>query len=118
MANGILGSAALVEDTYTKVYLVPEDTFSVVTVSICNKNATPIKVRLAVAKTDPTGATLPAADDYLEYDTEILGNGVLERTGIVIDASRQIYARSSADPGSGTDALTTIMVYGIETPTA
>jgi hypothetical protein len=111
MANGILGSADLAATTYTGIYLVPADTFSVVTVSICNKNATSITVRLAVAKTDPLGVTIPAADDYLEYETEILPNGVLERTGLVIDASRQVYARSSA-------ANTAVMVYGIETATA
>jgi len=110
MANGILGSAALSAVTYTPIYLVPAATFSVATVSICNKNATSITVRLAIAKTDPTGATLPAADDYLEYETEILPNGVLERTGVVIDASRQIYAYSSS-------ADTAVMVYGIETAT-
>ena len=110
MANGILGSVDLAASTYTGVYLVPADTFSVVTVSICNKNSTSITVRLAVAKADPLGATLPAADDYLEYETTILPNGVLERSGIVVDASRQIYAHSSA-------TSTVAMVYGIETAT-
>ena len=110
MANGILGSADLAAATETGIYLVPTSTFSVATISICNKNSTSITVRLAIAKTDPDGLTTPAADDYLEYDTEILPNGVLERTGIVIDASRQIYARSSA-------ANTAVMVYGIETAT-
>src|SRR5210317_404815 len=110
MANGVLGSSDLPAGTYTEIYLVPEDTFSVVTVSICNKNASSITVRLAVAKPDPTGVLLPGADDYLEYETEILPNGVLERTGIVINASRQIYARSSA-------TNTAVMVYGIETAT-
>ena len=118
MANGILGSANLLDSTYTGIYLVPEDTFSVVTVSICNKNSTPITIRLAIAKADPTGATIPAADDYLEYETEILGNGVLERTGIVVDASRQIYARSDSAAASAADSLTSVMVYGIETPIA
>ena len=111
MANGILGSADLAATTYTGIYLVPEDNFSVVTVNVVNKNSSSINVRLAIAKTDPTGATIPAADDYLEYETEILPNGVLERTGIVIDASRQIYAYS-------TSTNTGVMVYGIETATA
>lgn len=111
MANGILGSADLPANTYTEVYLVPTDTFSVVTINVVNKNATSVNVRLAVAKEDATGVTLPAADDYLEYDVEVLPNGVLERTGIVINASRQIWARSSA-------TNTAVMVYGIETATA
>ena len=110
MANGILGSVDLIPNNYTGVYLVPADTFSVVTVSICNKNSTSITVRLAVAKEDPSGTTLPAADDYLEYETTILPNGVLERSGIVVNANRQIYAHSSA-------SSTVVMVYGIETAT-
>ena len=111
MANGILGSADLAATSYTGIYLVPADTFSVVTVSIVNKNSTSVTVRLAVAKTDPTGTTIPAADDYLEYETTILPNGVLERTGIVIDESRQVYVHSSATNVG-------VMVYGIETATA
>jgi len=110
MANGILGSADLAATTYTGVYLVPENTFAVATVNIVNKNTSSITVRLAIAKTDPTGATTPVGDDYLEYDTEILPNGVLERTGIVMQAGRSIYCYS-------TQANTDVVVYGIETET-
>ena len=107
MANGILGSQDLAAVTYTGVYTVPADTFSVVSVSFCNKNATSITVRLAIAK---PGEALPQADDYLEYETEVLPNGVLERTGIVLESDRKVFARSS-------DANTVCMVFGIETAT-
>jgi hypothetical protein len=109
MANGILGSADLLAATDTEVYEVPVSTFSVVTVSFCNKNATSITVRLAATK--PANASTPAADDYFEYDAQILPGGVLERTGLVFEAGRRIYAYSSA-------ASTVVMVYGIETATA
>jgi len=108
MANGILGSQDLLAVTYTLVYTVPVSTFGVVSVSFCNKNATAVSVRLAIAK---PGEALPQGDDYLEYDTQVLANGVLERTGLVLEAGRQVFARSS-------DANTIAMVFGIETATA
>jgi hypothetical protein len=107
MANGILGSQDLAAVTYTLVYTVPASTFGVASVSFCNKNATSITVRLAVAK---PGEALPQADDYLEYETEILPNGVLERTGIVLEAGRQVFAHTST-------SNTVCMVSGIETAT-
>jgi hypothetical protein len=107
MANGVLASVALSATTYTDIYGPPADTFSVVTVSICNKNATAINVRIALA-VDPA---IPAPGNYIEYQTEILPGGVLERTGIVIQNGRSIYAYS-------TQANTDVVVYGIETSTA
>lgn len=107
MANGILASESLAATNYTPIYGPPTGTFSVVTVNICNKNSTAIQVRLAVA-TDPG---TPVAGEYLEYQTEILPNGVLERSGVVIQTGRTIYAYS-------TQANTDVVVYGIETTTA
>jgi hypothetical protein len=74
-------------------------------VNICNRTAAPITVRLAVASlATPTNA------EYIEYDTTIAANQVLERTGIVIDAGKLIVVRSSA---TGISAV----AYGIETTT-
>ena len=61
-------------------------------------------------QTKPANAGLPETDDYLEYEAEILPGGVLERTGVVLEAGRRLYARSST-------ANTVVMVYGIETAT-
>ena len=113
--SGILESKTMNAVTYTPIYGPPADTFAVVTVSICNKNANSILVRLAVAE-DPN---IPAAGNYLEYQAEILPGGVLERTGIVIQNGRTFYAYSTGPTGatSGDPSGTDVVVYGIETET-
>ena len=103
MASGILGSSDLSANTNTTAYTVPADTYSVVTVSFCNRSSSTAQVRLSVS----TNAT-PGANEYLEYDTSVGPNGVLERTGIVADASKQIVVRSSI-------ASVSAVVMGIET---
>jgi hypothetical protein len=52
----------------------------------------------------------PGVADYLEYGTQILANGVLERSGIVLEAARNIVVYSSATDVS-------VVVTGIETST-
>jgi len=105
MATGILGTSDLAATTNTSVYTVPASTFSVVTVSMCNRSGSTVSVRLAAAASGSPGNA-----EYLEYGTQILANGVLERSGIVLDAGKRIVAYSSA-----TDV--NVVVYGIETLT-
>ena len=105
MANGRLGASALGAATNTIVYTCPADTFAVVTVNYTNRNTQARNVRLAVADSGT-----PADGEYLEYDSELIGRGVLERTGIVLSADQKIVAFSNS-----TD--TNVVVYGIETST-
>ena len=105
MATGRLGVADLTAATNTSVYTVPADTFSVVTLSLCNRSTGTRSVRVAVA-----AAGTPLDAEYIEYDADILANGVLERTGIVMDASKILVVRADSTDVSA-------VVYGIETAT-
>lgn len=108
MATGILGTPAdLTATTNTSLYTVPAATFTIASVSLCNRSASSVTVRLALAASGtPTNA------EWIEYGATIPAYSVLERTGLALDTGKQVVAYASA--GSSISA----MVYGIETSTS
>jgi len=105
MATGRLGNYAIAAATNTTVYTVPTGYYTVCNISLTNRNASAIKIRVAIA----TIAT-PTLQEWIEYDTVVIPNGVFERTGLVINAGLNIVVYSDT-------ANVGCTVYGIETST-
>lgn len=91
MATGRLGAVDLAAGIMTTLYSVPANTLATVNVNICNRNATQVSIRVALI--NGTVGSLSNAD-YIEYDTLTLGHGVIERTGIVLQAGYTLAIRS------------------------
>ena len=103
MASGILGTqASLSANTLTTVYTVPASTVAYVNFNIVNTNATAVSVRVAISATGtPTGA------EYIEYQAEIAGYGILERTGIALQSTKNLVVLSDT-------ANVSVSAYGVE----
>ena len=108
MATGRLNGVDITTTGATSVYTCPVTTFSVVSVSICNRTASAVTVNLALTTTGST----PATTDYLEFGASLSANGVVERTGIVMSAGNQLVVTA------GTGNALSVVVVGIETATA
>ena len=103
MASGILGQSAPSATTDTSVYTVPASTLAVVNVMIINRSAAnPADVRIALA-----ASGTPNNEEYIEYDVSVPPKGVLERTGMALQASKSVIVYTST-------ADTSVTVTGLE----
>ena len=85
MAGKILGQAEITENTNVVVYTVPTGYSAVCNLNLCNTSQGAIIVHVALA----SGST-PVNKEYIEYGIILAANGVLERTGLVLDAGKNL----------------------------
>lgn len=102
MASGRLGANDLAATTNTTVYTVPAGKLATFNVSLTNRNAAAVTVRLAVATTGT-----PGLSEWLFYDYVLGGNNTVERTGLVADAAKLLVAYAGATGVS-------VVAYGLE----
>ena len=109
MATGRLAAVAIPATTNTTVYTVPLNFYTVCNITLVNRNTSAINVRVAMSTATGSPPT-PNAEEWIEYDTIIIPNGVFERTGLVLNAGLNLIVYS-------TSATVGCTVYGIETST-
>ena len=105
MATGRLGNVDIPATTNTTAYTCPVGSYAIANISLTNRNATSINLRVAMATT-----ATPADSEWIEYDTVLIPNGVFERTGLVLQGGLNIVVYTNL-------ANVGCTVYGIETST-
>lgn len=103
MASGVYAKVDITNaNTWTTLVAPPSSGNKVTTVNLVNRTAGNVKVRIALAET-----TTVTDSDVIEYDVTLPANGVLERTGLVLDSTNgvQVYAAATG---------VTATAYGID----
>lgn len=103
MASGILSTRNLYQNVVQAVYVNNNDLASSITVNICNKNKSEIKVYMAIS----TSPTVQTDAEWLEYDVTVYPNGVLLRSNLMVPTGYYVVVKT-------TGTHTNVVVYGQE----
>jgi hypothetical protein len=102
MATGILGQAAPTANTNTVLYTVPASVSGTFNINVVNTGTTAATVTISIAAT-----STPSASEYIEYNTPLAINQVLERTGLVAQTGKNVVVNCSVGGCA-------VSVYGYE----
>jgi len=106
MTGGRLAEPLILNSTnLTDIYTVPTDYAAILNIAMLNRSVEPATIKIALSD-----STSPDPAEYIEWNTVIKPNGVLERTQLSIQAGRKILVQSDT---ANTVAVT---VHGFITP--
>ena len=92
MASGVYGKQDVAATTWPEIVAAPASGIKVVTLSVANRTGS--AVNISVALRDAAGNVTDA--DHIESGVSLPANGVLERTGIVLDTSNGLHVYAGA----------------------
>lgn len=76
----------------TLIYTVPVGSFMMGTLNIVNRNNSAVQFRVASSQSSSSAN----AEDYVEYEADLLAYGTVERQGLVMQEGEHLIVRSSA----------------------
>lgn len=91
MPSGLLAAVDIEAGVSTLIYQAPGGRAFNVTVRICNRNDSDVKIRLALVSGDLGDL---AGADYIEYDTILRANGIIERSTISMSQQQSLIGYS------------------------
>jgi hypothetical protein len=104
MANGVLGAQSLSAGIAQNVYVNNNSEAAVVTINVCNYNHISVKISIAISTLGHVGVT---SGEWIEFGADLLGKGVLARTGVAVSSGQYIVVKSS-------ESNVSTQVWGIE----
>ena len=88
--NGLLGNIVTPAGPIQSLYVSDTSNGAVVTLNLCNKGSTSATVGIAITSV----VNAVASYEWIEYETTLLGYGVLERTGIALASGQYLTVKS------------------------
>lgn len=104
MANGVLGARSLSAGIAQNIYVNNYSDAAVVTVNVCNINHVSTKISIAISTVGHAGVT---SGEWIEFGADLLGKGVLARTGVAVSSGQYIVVKSS-------ESNVSTQVWGVE----
>ena len=89
--SGILGNWELFGGIPQSVYLCDNSDSSVVNVNVCNRGNVTARISMAISNSE----TSPLNAEWVEFESQLVAKGTLERTGIVLNPGQYIIVKSS-----------------------